>query len=232
MRQTSPYALLGIGIYLCRMRSTSHHPDRCRFHSRTWTSLYILALSAPFASVARLVDGFQRPIMEYRPPVKSSVSKLLHGNSGPKKNCAIATPRGSGGASPAGVQNAHAIAYGGTPSPASASSSVSSFERRMRELVLGRSPERPSSQTSVDSSSETSQPIPSNVRLVQNLADYKRLVGEERSRIVVVRFYASWCRVRATSFGSLFCRVEPAPHIQSRTRLPFFAVATTRTVFV
>jgi hypothetical protein len=162
-----------------------------------WTSLYILVLSAPFASVA-VVGGFQIPIMVYRPPVKSSVSKLLHGSGGPNKG-GISPPRGGGGGASSGVQNAHAIAYGAPP-PASASTSVSSFERRMREIVLGKS--RPSSKSLVDSLPEAPLPLPSNVHLVQTLADYKKLVGEETSRMVVVRFYASWCRVRGPSADS------------------------------
>lgn len=36
---------------------------------------------------------------------------------------------------------------------------------------------------------------PSNVIEVTTLQDYKKCVAEEKDRIVVVRFYADWCRV-------------------------------------
>ena len=36
---------------------------------------------------------------------------------------------------------------------------------------------------------------PSNVIEVTNLQDYKKCVADEKDRIVVVRFYADWCRV-------------------------------------
>jgi hypothetical protein len=36
---------------------------------------------------------------------------------------------------------------------------------------------------------------PANVQLVQTLSEYKAVVGDERERLTVVRFYADWCRV-------------------------------------
>jgi len=38
---------------------------------------------------------------------------------------------------------------------------------------------------------------PSNVKVVHTLEDYKMAVGDERDKLVVVRFYATWCKVSA-----------------------------------
>ena len=62
-----------------------------------------------------------------------------------------------------------------------------SFEDRMRNAVLGgRSKE-------LTTKSET---MPANLKIASTLDDYKRIVGGERERVVVVRFYAPWCKVR------------------------------------
>lgn len=39
---------------------------------------------------------------------------------------------------------------------------------------------------------------PPNVLMVETLAEYKKEVGEERERLVVVRFFADWCRVSSS----------------------------------
>jgi len=36
--------------------------------------------------------------------------------------------------------------------------------------------------------------MPSNVKVVESLADYKQIVGEEQNKMVCVRFYAPWCK--------------------------------------
>jgi hypothetical protein len=155
----------------------------------------MVALSSGF----QLTDSFGIS-MEYRPPLKSSVNKLLSDRRNPNGaasfgQASTSSSRGrGGGASPA--QNAHAIAYGvPTSSSTSPSSSSTSFERRMRQLVLGAPIRGPSASDAT--STGAAAPLPRNVHLVQSLTDFKKLVGDETSKMVVVRFYASWCRVRA-----------------------------------
>jgi len=41
---------------------------------------------------------------------------------------------------------------------------------------------------------EQQQGLPSNVFVVDNLKDYKSVVGDETEKVVAVRFYATWCR--------------------------------------
>lgn len=67
---------------------------------------------------------------------------------------------------------------------------MSAFERRMRGIVLGRENKSPSPIKKKRNGSER----PPNVRTVETLEEYKKFVGEEREKIVVVRFFATWCK--------------------------------------
>lgn len=77
-----------------------------------------------------------------------------------------------------------------------------SFEERMRELALRRSttPARisgpPSRRQRTSTSTSTQNARPANLLLVETLEDYKQVVGEENQQITVVRFFATWCKVR------------------------------------
>lgn len=59
-----------------------------------------------------------------------------------------------------------------------------SFERRMRNLV----------QKDVQKPRSRNSKVPKNLKQVKTLQDYKKVVGDERERLVVVRFYAPWCK--------------------------------------
>mmetsp|Transcript_16492 Transcript_16492/g.23259 ORF Transcript_16492/g.23259 Transcript_16492/m.23259 type:complete len:275 (+) Transcript_16492:316-1140(+) len=88
--------------------------------------------------------------------------------------------------------------------PAEDSSSSSSFEQRMRKLALdGQNNHLKSSLSSKKNGRR--QPIekkkkkiggdkPSYIHTVHTLQEYKREVGDEHDKIVVVRFYAEWCK--------------------------------------
>ena len=66
-----------------------------------------------------------------------------------------------------------------------------SFRRRMREIALGR--ERRSTSKSILPSNKQSNR--SRVRTVETIEEYKKNVGDERNKITVVRFFATWCKV-------------------------------------
>jgi len=76
-----------------------------------------------------------------------------------------------------------------------------SFEERMRDMVLGRP--QSSSATSEQRRVVVQQPkqqqrrsfLPPNVQTIESLDEYKRVVGDEREKIVAVRFYATYCKV-------------------------------------
>lgn len=65
-----------------------------------------------------------------------------------------------------------------------------SFEERMRNAVLG-------GRTKEVTPSTKATTMPVNLKIASSLDDYKRIVGGERERIVVVRFFAPWCKVRS-----------------------------------
>jgi len=65
---------------------------------------------------------------------------------------------------------------------------VPTFERRMRNMGLGEEQKKKKPRAAQNN-------LPRNVKLVTNLEEYKQVVGEERERIVVARFYAPWCKV-------------------------------------
>lgn len=62
-----------------------------------------------------------------------------------------------------------------------------SFEERMRNAVLG-------GRTKEVTPSTKATTMPVNLKIASSLDDYKRIVGGERERIVVVRFFAPWCK--------------------------------------
>lgn len=66
--------------------------------------------------------------------------------------------------------------------------STSSFEKRMRDLALGK---RKSSNERKLNVRKKNMP---NLTLVETFDEYKKVVGGETEKIVVVRFYARWCK--------------------------------------
>jgi|Transcript_8659 thiol-disulfide isomerase/thioredoxin len=71
-----------------------------------------------------------------------------------------------------------------TELPASAKPS---FEKRMRNLVLGGNKKKAASRRS-------GSKAPPNLKVVRTLKEYKAVVGDEGTRIVAVRFFAPWCK--------------------------------------
>ena len=117
--------------------------------------------------------------MDYKPPVQSSVSKLR--NSRFRSSTTSTNKKSS-------TSNQAAASYVSTPQEV-ATSSTGTFEDRMRGLVFGKKKEQ--------SQAKETRNLPANVFVVDNLQEYKRVVGEETSRVVAVRFYAPWCKACA-----------------------------------
>lgn len=111
--------------------------------------------------------------MNYKPPVKSSVKKL-HDRRFPSDQ------NGNKNRSSSTGKSAYANAY------SLSSQAPQSFESRMRDLVLGQTQR---------TSTPVREGLPSNVHVIENLQDYKEVVGDEKEKIVAVRFYATYCRV-------------------------------------
>lgn len=64
----------------------------------------------------------------------------------------------------------------------------------MRNLVLGTPQQTATPKPATEPRPSHKQEAPRNVFVVDNLKDYKTIVGDERHKIVAVRFYATWCR--------------------------------------
>lgn len=179
----------------------------CPTASLLWI-LFFLACS----SVVR-VESFQMVMRDYRPPVKSSVSKLQGrrrtGDSSSRSTSSAGGPNGPTGTSKA----AHAATFHPPPS------SSSPFERRMRDLVLNNQRRR-SVKEQTHRRRARDATLPPNVQIVDNLREYKQVVGDETTKMVAVRFYAPWCRVSGWRIvWRSACRCRP-PFI-SDTRILF-----------
>jgi len=64
----------------------------------------------------------------------------------------------------------------------------SSFEGRMRSLVIDNRKGEAAKEKFEKSR------LPKNIKIARTLREYRDIVGEEKERIVVVRFYAKWCK--------------------------------------
>lgn len=69
------------------------------------------------------------------------------------------------------------------------------FEQRMRRLLRNDSHNGTSSSSS-SSVKDLNAILPENLMVVDTLSQYKIAVGDENEKIVVVRFFAPWCKVR------------------------------------
>lgn len=199
---------------------SSNNNNKMGDRQRTFNAMFIIC----FLCVS-MSQSFQLT-MDYQPPVKSSVKKLHDRRFAGRDPIASSTSSSKSGqsqhhqrrapsspSSPASrsfpfsrrqqPQSAHAGTYAPTPSSLStsaASSGVASFERRMRDLVLGNR-EKQQQQHHLDPppsgathAGAQHHHMPSNVKVVDSLADYKQIVGEEQNKMVCVRFYAPWCK--------------------------------------
>ena len=141
----------------------------------------------------------------YKPPVKSSVEKMYdrrYGeSSSPSRSPNPARQRRS---SDDRRTSSAKAAHAGTLSMPPART----FEQRMRDMVLGTPPATRIriAPTGPIAQEQQQRALPRNVLTIETLQDYKRVVGDEREKIVAVRFYATYCKVsfRENARGS--CR--------------------------
>lgn len=97
------------------------------------------------------------------------------------------------------VSTSHKSAYAGTLAPPAP---PRSFEKRMRDLVL------PKAKPSL---APAPAARPANFKTVKTLLDFKTVVADEPEKIVAVRFYSPYCRVRIFELLSsmqLQCRIS------------------------
>ena len=120
--------------------------------------------------------------MTYKPPVKSSVKKLYD------RRFPADASSSSSSRSTSSRKAAHAAGAMAAPPVAAR---PADFERRMRDLLFQPTAAPPPSRAAP---SRPTTNIPSNVVTVNTLAEYKKVVGDEATRLVAVRFHATYCR--------------------------------------
>jgi hypothetical protein len=76
----------------------------------------------------------------------------------------------------------------------SSSPQMSDFQRRMIN-IMGNQPNSPNRTQKGKPPKQPNSQKPKNVEQVLTLQDYKSVVGDETEKLVVVRFYAPWCKV-------------------------------------
>jgi thiol-disulfide isomerase/thioredoxin len=88
---------------------------------------------------------------------------------------------------------------------------MSDFQERMRKLVTGGSGSR-QSDGSTTTTSATRRPR--NVQEVQTLQEYRRVVSDEADKLVVVRFYATWCKACRAVAPSFYRMARDFPGVK------------------
>jgi thiol-disulfide isomerase/thioredoxin len=129
-----------------------------------WIMVLLPALVSSYTSMIQ---------MAYKPPVKSSVSKLRNSRLASNSD----TIKGASSTSKQQAAATYAPHVVGT-----------NFEDRMRGLVFGGS-----TSTKEKTKKTPTRVLPPNVVTVDSLQAYKAVVGES-SQVVAVRFYAPWCK--------------------------------------
>jgi thiol-disulfide isomerase/thioredoxin len=167
--------------------------------SSTWLCWKVLAL---LCTATTFTAAFTLQ-MDYKPPVKSSVRKIYDSrfprDTSPSRS---GSTSGSGSGKPrkdelpsrsSSAKSAYAGALSAPLPISGASRMTQSFERRMRDLVLGGKDVVRRSSTVAPTAPNTRK-LPSNVLTVESLQDYKKVVADEPEKMVAVRFYAPWCK--------------------------------------
>jgi hypothetical protein len=194
------------------MQSTSRIPQQrgeMPSRQRTSASVQMVFLMAIVFSCIPSSQSFNMQMGEYKPPVKSSVGKIHDGRfsrdlSASQGSSSLSRSSSSSKSASAG------ISYYEPASDLNPTASDDSFEKRMRDMVLGNQKQREVARTA------TALPtrkfarklpptiLPPNVHKIETLQDYKTMVADETDAVVAVRFYAPWCKVRTHFVAVVF----------------------------
>lgn len=159
-----------------------------------WVFCCCIALSFAWESAT----GFRISMMsDYRPPVKSSVKKLYDRRYTDSVSIGTGNTNNLQRTRPS-TNHLHPSQTSSTSAKASYAGTLSipapSFEERMRKAVLGSPISKSNIQRPGSRSTSRQGHLPSNVQTIETLQEYKRVVGDEREKIVAVRFFASYCK--------------------------------------
>lgn len=99
------------------------------------------------------------------------------------------------------------------------SSSMTDFQRRMRGLVKRNNnnsndgARRRIGRGSGSSATRNNDQRPTNLKLVHTLEEYKEVLDEHKDKMVVVRFFATWCKACKAIQPSYYRMASLYPHI-------------------
>jgi hypothetical protein len=203
------------------MQSTSRIPQHRGVmppKQRTSAHLQMFLMAIVFSCISSS-QSFNMQMGEYKPPVKSSVGKLRDGRFSRDLSASHGTFSRSRPSSSKSASAAAGISYYETASDLSSSrTSDDSFEKRMRDMVLGNEKQREVARTATVLPTRkfarklTPTILPPNVHKIETLQDYKTMVADETDSVVAVRFYAPWCKV-STHLRSqqFYLALKPVP---------------------
>lgn len=99
----------------------------------------------------------------------------------------IASPSSYSSTTPMATRRITSLNASNTLSYDNPPSDMSDFQRRMKNLISKPPQEK--------NRSRPNKNVPSNLRVVDTLEEYKKVIKGSDDKIVVVRFYAPWCKV-------------------------------------
>ena len=87
------------------------------------------------------------------------------------------------------------------PASPSSTSRMSDFQRRMKGIVKRNGV---ANGRKVVGTSRSAAEKPANLKVIHTLEEYKDQLDESSGKIVVVRFFATWCKVRIRLFANCY----------------------------
>mmetsp|Transcript_28112 Transcript_28112/g.68466 ORF Transcript_28112/g.68466 Transcript_28112/m.68466 type:complete len:272 (+) Transcript_28112:284-1099(+) len=141
----------------------------------------------------------------YKPPVKSSVSKIRSPRSSPQsRQQPHQAPSSDSSIRQSSKQRASAAVS--VPRTLNPSATRRSFQERMRGVLSKE-------KAKVRIATQKSQSMPRNVHEVETLDDFKALLSSCHNKLVVVRFYAPWCRACKAIQPIFYKLAHQFPHV-------------------